>query len=76
MGNKLDWPKQLKYALFARRNRDSGFSPFETIFGRHHWILLKYVWEAEEKRMMNVCDWVAELQDILEVVRDFLRDKM
>ena len=25
---------------------------------------------------MNVCDWVAELQDILEVVRDVLRDKM
>ena len=25
---------------------------------------------------MNVCDWVAELQDRLEVVRDVLRDKM
>ena len=26
--------------------------------------------------MMNVCDWIAELQDRLEVVRDVLRDKM
>ena len=80
--DKLDWSKQLKYALFACRcapNRDSGFSPFEIIFGRHirgPLELLKDVWETEEKRMMNVCDWIAELQDRLEVVRDVLRDKM
>ena len=80
--DKLDWSKQLKYALFACRcapNTDSGFSPFEIIFGRHirgPLELLKDVWETEEKRTMNVCDWVAELQDRLEVVRDVLRDKM
>ena len=67
--DKLDWSKQLKYVLFACRcapNRDSGFSPFEIIFGRHirgPLELLKDVWETEEK---NVCDWVAELQDRLE----------
>ena len=82
--DQLDWSKQLKYALFACRcapNRDSRvFRPFETIFGRYirgPLELWKDMWETEEKRAMNVCDWVAELQDRLEVVRDvLLRDKM
>ena len=80
--DKLDWAKQLKYALFACRsapNRDSGLSPFEIIYGRHvrgPLELLHDMWDSTEKEKMNVCEWVAMLQERLEVVHDMLCEKM
>ena len=71
--DKLDWAKQLKYALFVCRsapNRDSGLSPLEIIYGRHD------MWDSTEKETLNVCEWVVMLQKRLEVVHDMLREKM
>ena len=36
--HKFDWDRQIKYAVFACRsapNRDSGFSPFDLVFGKN-----------------------------------------
>ena len=80
--NKLDWARQLKFALFACRsapNRDSGFSPFELVFGRivrGPLELLRETWDSEEKKAMNVSQWVEELGQRLEVIRDTMREKM
>ncbi len=37
ISDKLTWPEQIKYALFALRGmpaRDTGYSPYEIVFGR------------------------------------------
>ena len=38
--------------------------------------LLHDMWDSTEKETMNVCEWVAMLQERLEVVHDMLREKI
>ena len=74
--------KQIKYALFACRsapNRNSGLSPFEIVFGRNVRELLELLrdmWDTQEKRTINVCAWIQELDKRLEIVRNVHRKKM
>ena len=59
--NKLDWPNQLKFALFASRsaqNRNTGYSRFEIVYGRlvrGPLELLKEEWESPNKKVVSVC---------------------
>ena len=62
--NKLDWAKQIMFALFACRsapNRVSGLSPFEIVFRRNvrgPLEILRDMWDTQEKRTMNFCAWI------------------
>ena len=79
--SKLDWPNQLKFALFACRssqNRNTGYSPFEIIYGRQvrgPSEFLKEEWESPNKKVMNVCDWVEKLRKRLEIVREVVNER-
>ena len=79
--NKLDWDKQLKLALFAYRcapHSNTGFLPFEIIFGRNvrgPIEILKDSWENVEKEKFNVCVYVEELQKRLQKIRDTVLER-
>lgn len=78
--SKKDWEKQIKYALFAYRSAphtNTGFSPFEIIYGRQvrgPLELLKESWDSQGKEQVDVCMWVEQLQERLEMVRDTVRE--
>ncbi len=79
---KEDWVAQVPLALYVLRqmpHSDSGFSPFDMVFGfrvrtpldaLYHGI---YELEGTER---SVCDWVAGLMDRLERMRDCAALKM
>ena len=79
--SKKDWEKQLKYALFAYRSAphaNTGFSPFEIIYGRQvrgPLELLKEALDSQEKEQVDVCKWEEQLQERLEIVRDTVRER-
>ena len=79
--NKLDWDKQVKLALFAYRcapHSNTGFSPFEIIFGRNvrgPTEILKDSWENVEKEKFNVSVYVEELQKRLQKIRDTVLER-
>ena len=79
--SKLDWPNQLKFALFACRsaqNRNTGYSLFEIVYGRQvrgPLELLKEEWESPKKKVMNVCDWVDRLRKRLEIVHEVVNER-
>ena len=80
--NKLNWHEQVKYALFALRispNRDSGFSPFEIIFGKNVRTPLEFVnesWILQGTGKKQVVEWVEDLDKRLDLIKDILREKM
>ena len=59
----LDWVGQVPFALFALRsapNRDSGFSPFELIYGRHVRTpldILHQGWAQKEFEQLDTDEW-------------------
>ncbi len=73
---KQDWVVQIPYVLFVLRqmpHADSGFSPFELVYGfrvRTPLDALYYGLVECEHGKLNVCDWVANMADRLEFVRD------
>ena len=78
---KLDWAKQVKLALFAYRcspHSNTGYFPFEVIYGRNlrgPLEILKDSWENTEKEKFDVCIWVEELQERLEVIKNCVGEK-
>ncbi len=74
-----DWPKQLKYCLFAIRstpNRSTGFSPFQVLLARDARSPLDLVLDELEQtnsEPVDVCAWIKNLNDHLEIIRDYVR---
>ncbi len=71
-----DWVSQIPFALFALRQmpcRSTGFSPYELVFGRHMRTPLDIVyagWKCKDFERLNMCDWVCQLAERLEMLRD------
>ncbi len=74
-----DWSKQLKYCLFAIRstpNRSTGFSPFQVLLARDARSPLDLVpdeLEQTNSEPVDVCAWIKNLNDHLEIIRDYVR---
>ena len=79
---KLAWPEQIKYALFALRSmpaRDTGFSPYEIVFGRKFpspLSLLFESWSDSQAPPVKLCAWLEQFDKRVEVIRDSVRDKL
>ena len=77
----MDWVAQIPFALFALRsspNRDTGFSPFELVFGhsvRTPLDILHQGWAQMSFSELNVEEWSEWLVARLEVWHDLLRDR-
>ena len=77
----MDWVAQVPFALFALRsspNRDTGFSPFELVFGhsvRTPLDILHQGWAQLSFQELNVEEWSEWLVARLEVWHDLLRDR-
>ena len=82
IGDKLAWPEQVKYALFALHGmpaRDSGFSQHEIVFGRKFpspLSLLFDSWSDQQSSPVKLNVWLEDFDRRVEVVRDSLRDKL
>ena len=72
-----DWEAFLPLMLFALRqcpNRDTGYTPYEFLYGRNIRTPLDVLyagWVENVGEQMDVCDWVEQLQGRLETLRDF-----
>ena len=77
----LDWVGQVPFALFALRsapNRDSGFSPFELIYGRHVRTpldILHQGWAQKEFEQLDTDEWAQWLVERLECWHDVARER-
>ena len=80
--DKLSWPEQVKYALFALRGmpaRDTGYSPYEIVYGRKFpspLSLLFDSWSDSTTPPVKLCKWLECFEKRVEVVRDSVRDKL
>ena len=72
----LDWVTQLPFVLFALRqspNRTTGFSPYELLYGYNVRAPLELVYEGWRGCVgvgLNVVDWISELGERLEALRE------
>ncbi len=72
----IDWADFLPMALFTLRqvtNRSTGFSPHELVFGRQMvgpLDLLYSGWVDKDYDDLDVCEWVCQLQDKLDLIHD------
>ncbi len=72
----LDWVGQIPFALFALRQmpcRSTGFSPYELIYGKNMRTpldLLYSGWKLREFQQIDTSDWVMQLAEKLEILRD------
>ncbi len=72
----VDWVGQVPLALYVLRqmpHADSGFSPFDIVFGFRVRTPLDALYHGMfevEGKERNVCDWVSGLMDRLERMRD------
>ena len=77
----LDWVGQVPFALFALRsapNRDSGFSPFELVYGRHVRTpldILHQGWAQKEFEQLDTDEWAQWLVERLECWHDVARER-
>ena len=76
-----DWVSQVPFALFALRaapNRDTGFSPFELVYGRRVRTPLDVIhqgWAQEEFEDLNCGEWADWLVNKLECWHDVMRER-
>ena len=76
-----DWVGQVPFALFALRaapNRDTGFSPFELVYGRRVRTPLDVLhqgWTQEEFEELNCTEWAEWLVTKLECWHDVMRER-
>ena len=76
-----DWVGQVPFALFALRaapNRDTGFSPFELVYGRRVRTPLDVLhqgWAQEEFEGLNCSEWAEWLVSKLECWHDVMRER-
>ncbi len=72
----IDWADFLPMALFTIRqvpNRSTGFSPHELVFGRKMVGPLDVLysgWVEREYDELDVCEWVSQLQEKLDLLHD------
>ena len=77
----LDWVEQLPFALFALRsapNRDTGFSPYQLVYGhrvRTPLDILHQGWAEVEFGEMETEEWSDWLVDRLAVWHDLVRER-
>ena len=77
----LDWVGQIPFALLALRsapNRDSGFSPFDLIYGRHVRTpldILHQGWAQREFEQLDTDEWAQWLVERLECWHDVARER-
>ena len=77
----LDWVKQIPFALFALRlapNRDTGFSPFQLVYGRQVRSPLDVLyegWVEVEYSGFDVEKWTDWLGKRMEIWREVAREK-
>ncbi len=78
----LDWVGQINYVLFVLRqmpHANSGFSPFDLVYGFRVQTPLEALYyglyEVESKEL-GVCDWVRNMAERLEVMRDCAQLRM
>ena len=77
----LNWVGQVPFALFALRsapNRDSGFSPFELIYGRHVRTPLDILHQGcaqKEFEQLDTDEWAQWLVERLECWHDVARER-
>ena len=80
--DKLSWPEQVKYALFALRGmpaRDTGYSPYEIVYGRKFpspLSLLFDYWSDHTTPPVKLSDWLERFEKRVEAVRDSVREKL
>ena len=76
-----DWVGQVPFALFALRaapNRDTGFSPFELVYGRRVRTPLDVLhqgWTQEEFEGLNCSEWADWLVSKLECWHEVMRER-
>ncbi len=79
---KMDWVGQVNFVLYVLRqmpHADSGFSPFDLVYGfrvRTPLDALYHELFEEEGKKWNVCEWVGNMADRLEMMRDCAALKM
>ena len=77
----LDWTGQVPFALFAIRaapNRETGFSPFELVFGRRVRTpldILHQGWADLDFEQLNTDEWADWLKDKLQVWHSVMRER-
>ena len=77
----LDWVGQVPFALFALRsapNRDTGFSPYDLVFGKHMRTpldILHQGWSQTEFQDLNTEEWASWLVERLECWHDVARER-
>ena len=77
----LEWVGQVPFALFALRaapNRDSLFSPFELVFGRHVRTpldILHQGWAQLDFEELDMDEWAEWLVERLESWHDVMRER-
>ena len=82
ISDKLAWLEQVKYALFALRGmpaRDTGFSPYEIVFGRQFpspLELLFDTWSERQSRPVKLHVWLETFDKWVESIRDSVRVKL
>ena len=76
-----EWDRLLKYMLFAYRSaphKNTGFSPFEMVFGRQlrgPLDVVKEGWLSGDLRQSNAVEWVNELREKMCIMKDLVDDK-
>ena len=68
-----DWDRLLKYLLFAYRSTNTGFSPFEVIFGRPlrgPLDVLSESWLSGDMRDVSTIEWINRLRERLSEVTE------
>ena len=77
----LDWVGQIPFAMFALRsapNRDTGFSPFDLVYGRHVRTpldILHQGWAQIEFEKLDTEEWAQWLVERLECWHDVARER-
>ena len=80
--DKLAWPEQLKFALFTLSTMpasDTGFSPYDIVYGRRFASLLSLLfdaWSDSQTAPVKLGVWLSDFERRVESVRDAVRDKL
>ncbi len=79
---KFEWSQQIPYILFVLRqipHADSGFSPFQLVYGhqvRTPLDILYHNWYETRENTLNACEWVNKVADRLSFIRDIAMLKL
>ena len=73
-----EWDRLLKYMLFAYRSaphKNTGFSPFEMVYGRQlrgPLEVLKEGWVSGDLRQTNAVEWVNEVREKMSMMKELM----